>query len=377
MVAITSGKLLITGGSGYVGAWIVKSAVDRGYSVVAAPSEGSSSAYSVRTDAHGQFLVNRFPEYQGKVSYVLVPAIEKDGAYDEAVKDVDAIIPCCLSCGIQVGRPPRYRILTPPSTYGTSTRLVIKRLAFQIEVLRPAIRGALGILESAHKFGKNIKRIVLTSSIAAVGDAIERDGKRTVWNTPATTQFEALGKDTNPAMVYAASKTYAEQSSWAWIKEQKPSWDLVTILPPFIWGPYIHQPAKPHFGSSPGLLLDRIFTRPDTSGANYDDSCDVRDTANIHVLALENPDAGGERVLVSTDSFAWQDIYDIFHSAGFPNVNVPGKTTRGAGKQKTPSATSTAKGSQVVARLQVSHVRVVDQGSGRTVGEGWISHYRQ
>ncbi|KAF9517347.1 hypothetical protein BS47DRAFT_1339573 [Hydnum rufescens UP504] len=36
MVAITSGKLLITGGSGYIGAWIVKSAVDRGYSVVAA-----------------------------------------------------------------------------------------------------------------------------------------------------------------------------------------------------------------------------------------------------------------------------------------------------------------------------------------------------
>jgi nucleoside-diphosphate-sugar epimerase len=54
---------------------------------------------------------------------------------------------------------------------------VIKRLAFRIEVLRPAIRGALGILESAHKYGKNIKRIVLTSSIAAVGAAIERDGK--------------------------------------------------------------------------------------------------------------------------------------------------------------------------------------------------------
>jgi hypothetical protein len=36
MVAITSGKLLITGGSGYIGAWIVKRAVDRGYSVVAA-----------------------------------------------------------------------------------------------------------------------------------------------------------------------------------------------------------------------------------------------------------------------------------------------------------------------------------------------------
>jgi FlaA1/EpsC-like NDP-sugar epimerase len=36
MVAITSGKILVTGGTGYIGAWIVKRAVDRGYSVIAA-----------------------------------------------------------------------------------------------------------------------------------------------------------------------------------------------------------------------------------------------------------------------------------------------------------------------------------------------------
>jgi len=311
MVAITSGKLLITGGSGYIGAWIVKSAVDRGYSVVAA----------VRTDAQGQFLVNRFPEYHGKVSYVLIPVIEKDGAYDEAVKDVDGII--------HAASPVVFKWDDPE------------------EVLRPAIRGAVGILESAHKYGKNIKRIVLTSSSAAIGIPIERDGKvvrdETVWNTPDTAQFEALGKNASGLTVYSASKTYAEQSAWAWVKEHKPSWDFVTILPPFVWGPYIHQPGKPHFGSSPGLLLDNILGSPDTSGTHIGDCVDVRDTANFHVLALENPDAGGERVLIGPDYFAWQDIYDILHSAGFPKVDVPGKTTRGAGKLKAPTVTSTAK----------------------------------
>ncbi|KAF9517352.1 hypothetical protein BS47DRAFT_1339614 [Hydnum rufescens UP504] len=142
MVAITSGKLLITGGSGYLGAWIVKRAIDRGYSVVAA----------VRTDSQGQFLVNRFPEYHGKVSYVLIPVIEKDGAYDEAVKDVDGII-------------------------HAASPVIFKWDDPEAEVLRPAIRGALGILESAHKYGKNVKRIVLTSSSAAIGMPIERDGK--------------------------------------------------------------------------------------------------------------------------------------------------------------------------------------------------------
>ncbi|KAF9517354.1 hypothetical protein BS47DRAFT_1389885 [Hydnum rufescens UP504] len=263
MVAVTSGKLLITGGSGYIGAWIVKSAVDRGYSVVAA----------VRTDSQGQFLVNRFPEYHGKVSYVLIPVIEKDGAYDEAVKDVDGIIHAASPVILKWDNP-------------------------EAEVLRPAIRGALGILESARKYGKNVKRIVLTSSGAAIGMPIERDGKMTVWNTLDTAQFEALGKNSSPLTVYFASKTYAEQSSWAWVKEHKPSWDFVTILPPLIFGPYIHQPGKPHFGSSPGLLLEKALGVADTSGTYTNDCADVRDTADFHLLALENPDASGERVLI-------------------------------------------------------------------------------
>jgi len=313
MVAITSGKLLITGGSGYIGAWIVKSAVDRGYSVVAA----------VRTDAQGQFLVNRFPEYHGKVSYVLIPVIEKDGAYDEAVKDVDGII-------------------------HAASPVIFKWDDPEAEVLRPAIRGAVGILESAHKYGKNVKRIVLTSSTAAIGIPIERDGKmvrdETVWNTPDIAQFEALGKNASGLTVYSASKTYAEQSSWAWVKEHKPLWDFVTILPPIIWGPYIGEPGKPR--SSPGMLLS-LLGQADTSGTYTGDCADVRDTADFHVLALEHPDAGGERVLIGSDYFAWQDIYDIFHSAGFPKVDVPGKTTRGAGKLKAPTVTSTAKVSKM------------------------------
>ncbi|KAF9517339.1 hypothetical protein BS47DRAFT_1359633 [Hydnum rufescens UP504] len=129
-VAISSGTLLVTGGSSCIGAWVVKRAVDRGYSVVAAV------LFSVRIDTQEGFLFNRFPEYHGK-SYVLVPVIEKE------------------------------------------VSLVIESLPdfHPKAVLRPTIRGALGILESAHKYGKNLKRVVLTSCSTAIGDAIVRDGK--------------------------------------------------------------------------------------------------------------------------------------------------------------------------------------------------------
>ncbi|KAF9517336.1 hypothetical protein BS47DRAFT_1483305 [Hydnum rufescens UP504] len=337
MVAITSGTVLITGGSGFIGAWIVKSAVDRGYSVVAA----------VRTEAQGKFLVNRFPEYHGKVAYVIVPDIEKDGAYDDVVKNMDAIIHAA-SPVIFKGNDPEGK----ENPLNASARLVITSLPHfhPKAVLRPASRGALGILESAHKHGKNVKRVVLTSSGAAIGDAIVRDGKpvrdETVWNTRATAEVETRGKDAHPPLVYAASKTYAEQRSWAWVKEHKPSWDLVTILPPYVLGPYIHQPRKPAFGSTPGLLLDFVLKHPDTSGGQFGNFVEVRDTANIHILALEHPDVA-VFFLSNAGEFSWQDIYDIFNSAGFPNVNAPGKITRGGGRNKVPTITSNEKAAKL------------------------------
>ncbi|KAF9517337.1 hypothetical protein BS47DRAFT_1359632 [Hydnum rufescens UP504] len=287
-VAISSGTLLVTGGSSCIGAWVVKRAVDRGYSVVAAV------LFSVRIDTQEGFLFNRFPNTMEK-SYVLVPVIEKEGAYNEVVKHVDAII--------HAASPVIFRGMNPKIT------LVIESLPdfHPKAVLRPTIRGALGILESAHKYGKNLKRVVLTSCSTAIGDAIVRDGKpvrdETVWNPRATTEVEARGKGAGPVVVYAA--------------KHKPSWDLVTLLPPYIWGPYIHQPGKPFFGSSPGILLEYVLDRPDTSGACFGSSAEVRDTANIHILALEHPDVGGERALIDTDPFAGKDVYDIFNSAVF------------------------------------------------------------
>ena len=116
-------------------------------------------------------------------------------------------------------------------------------------------------------------------------------------------------------------------------------------------------------GSTPGTLLDRIHN-PDTSGSLAGDCADVRDTADIHILALEHPDIGGERVLVRSGevlvpipisffeshayhsrrpaTFAWQDLYDVLNGPEFPKTITPGKDTKGAGKNKSPAILSNA-----------------------------------
>jgi nucleoside-diphosphate-sugar epimerase len=40
---------------------------------------------------------------------------------------------------------------------------------------------------------------------------------------------------------YAASKTLAEKAFWKFIKDEKPNFDGVTINPPLVFGPIIHQ----------------------------------------------------------------------------------------------------------------------------------------
>lgn len=312
MPAVTSGKILVTGGSGYIGAWIVKLLVERNYSVVVAG----------RNQSQVDFITNRFPEYKGKVTSVVVPNIEAPGAYDEAVKDVDGIVHAAS---------PVIFSWDDPS-----------------QVIDPAVKGAIGILTSAHKYGKNVKRVVLTSSKVAIvmENELEEDtdGKvydETYWNTTSAKIVEKEGKNSSPSTVYAASKALAERAAWDFIEKEKPSFDLSVINPVYNFGPFIHEITKARgIGSSPGGFL-RTLPAGDTSGKHSGDWVDVRDSAIHHVLALSTPEAGGERISSVADTFAWQDLYDILNDAGFKNI--PGKETYGAGKNNNPPRQSNAK----------------------------------
>ncbi|KAI0062404.1 NAD(P)-binding protein [Artomyces pyxidatus] len=296
MPGVTSGTVLVTGGTGYVGAWIVKFLVAHGFHVLAA----------VRTEKQGEFLVNRFPEYEGKVAYTLVPDIQKDGAYDDAVKDVDAII--------HAASPVIFKWKDPN------------------EVIGPAVNGSTGILKSAHAYG-HVKRVLITSSVAAIhGFGLDRQYSEADWNTEA---LEAKhDSNSSPWLVYDTAKSKAEKAAWDFVKDNKVGFDLVTILPAFNWGPYIHQPVAKTFGSSPSAFLDTL-PDGDTSGTAIGDWVDVRDSALLHVLSLEKEEIGGERLINTNGTFAWQDLYDPLIEAGY---DVPGKSTKGAGANKSIQA---------------------------------------
>jgi nucleoside-diphosphate-sugar epimerase len=82
MVAISPpAKVLVTGANGYLATWVVKKYLEKGYSVRGA----------VRSLTKSAFLNENFAQYGDRFELVVVEDITKDGAFDEAVKGVDAI----------------------------------------------------------------------------------------------------------------------------------------------------------------------------------------------------------------------------------------------------------------------------------------------
>ena len=155
------------------------------------------------------------------------------------------------------------------------------------ELIIPAREGALRVLKAARDAG--VKRVVLTSSFAAIGYG--RDIKDHVF-----TEKDWTNTDVVPA-AYIKSKTLAEKAAWDFIENEGNGLELSVINPVGVFGPALGK----DYSTSIGLIksiLDGTMTEtlPFTFGA-----VDVRDVADIHLLAMTHPEAKGERFLATAD----------------------------------------------------------------------------
>ena len=153
------------------------------------------------------------------------------------------------------------------------------------ELIRPAREGALRALTAAHKAG--IKRVVLTSSIAATNY-----GKG---HAPFT-EADWTDPDGPLASPYYKSKTLAEKAAWAYAAETGLA--LSVVNPALVFGPILGRET----GTSVGLIRDMLSgslpALPDYGMAIVD----VRDVADLHLRAMTDPAAVGERFIAGADA---------------------------------------------------------------------------
>lgn len=113
---------------------------------------------------------------------------------------------------------------------------------------------------------------------------------------------------------YRGSKKFAELYAWDYIRDNKPHFDLVTILPPVVFGPVVHPVDK-----ISDLNASSLDTWAVASGQEYPLRgpawVDARDLAVAHVEALLRPEAGNRRFTVAAPEKFWhQKTVDIIRA---------------------------------------------------------------
>jgi NADPH-dependent methylglyoxal reductase len=280
-----SGTVLLTGASGFVGLHVLDTLLSEGYNVVAAV-RSSSREKDVRAVAKSH------PD--SKLSFVHVPDIAADGAYDQVFKSHKEIT----------------AVIHTASPVNFSAEDLIE------DVVNPAINGAINLLKAIKSYGPQVKRVVVTSSVAAVLDVENPPKNGTVVNESTWLDVTLEDAKKSQWVAYAASKVLAEKAVWKFVEEEAPQFDVVTVLPSFVFGPILGDIKSADALNESSSYLYKMLVG-DIPQAFTSDYVSARDTAKAHVLAIEKPHLAGKRLVISTGPFVAKDLVEISRKLGF------------------------------------------------------------
>lgn len=285
VVSDTSEVVFVTGATGFIGAHCVGLLLEQEYKVKA----------QSRTMEKYLKLENSVPADK---RHLIEPAVTSDITnYHEMV----ALMAGCT------------RVLHLASPFNFAVKDYLK------DLLMPALRGTEAVMQAAYA-NHTVKRLVLTSSFAAIYDAnlgLQPGAVITEDNYSPLTWEDGVKTD-NPAVAYRASKTIAEKAAWDFIEENSPHFGLCVLCPTMVFGPLystklISSLKELNFSNKiiSNLLFSAGSELPPTKNPVW---VDVRDVAKYHISALTRKEASNQRFLLSAGDYDNQEIADILHA---------------------------------------------------------------
>ncbi|ORY92562.1 NAD-P-binding protein [Leucosporidium creatinivorum] len=264
--------VLVTAISGYIGSATALAFLQAGHRVRG----------TVRSEAKAAAWKAAYPEWREQVEFVVVPDMSVQGSYDLACEGVEWIA--------HVASPFTFGELSLLFCYTDNER----------DMLQPAIRGTLEILEAAHKTS-SVSAIVITSSFAAVQDYTQglRPGYTYSEKDWCPLSYEEAMTSEDKALVYIASKKLAEEAAWRFMETEKPAFTLSTsILPALVLG-RAPQPLTSLNDLNTSASWIRAFIDAEAlPPAPIPAMVDIHDVALSHLRALERTSAtAGRRYL--------------------------------------------------------------------------------
>ena len=253
-----SNTILVTGGSGFIGSHCILQLLAAGHKV-------RTTVRSLKREGDVRAMLKEGGAAPGDRLSLLAADLENDAGWPEAVAGCEYVL--------HVASP------FPASVPKHEDELII-----------PAREGALRVLRASRDAG--VKRVVLTSSFAAIGYGQapqEKPFNETNWTDPNAADV----------LPYAKSKTLAERAAWDFIAKEGGNLELSVVNPVGVFGPVL----------GPDYSTSILFVQRMMDGAVpgcpqlYFGAVDVRDVADLHLRAMTGPAAKGERFLAVAGDF--------------------------------------------------------------------------
>jgi nucleoside-diphosphate-sugar epimerase len=250
--------VLVTGGSGFIGSHCILQLLAAGHTVRA-------TVRNLNREAEVRALLKQGGAEPGERLSFFAADLQHDAGWSEAVRGCDYVL----------------HVASPVPQYVPKN---------EDELIVPAREGTLRVLRASRDAG--VKRVVLTSSFAAIGYGQKPQQKpfdETNWTDPS-------GGNVQP---YAKSKTLAERAAWDFIAGEGRGLELSVVNPTMVFGPLL----GPDYSASI-LLVQRLMDGAVPGCPRlYFGIVDVRDVADLHIRAMTHPAAKGERFLAVAGDF--------------------------------------------------------------------------
>eukprot|EP00041_Stephanoeca_diplocostata_P023445 m.577126 g.577126 ORF g.577126 m.577126 type:complete len:351 (-) comp22292_c0_seq19:1440-2492(-) len=257
MSASGSGKTVaVTGASGFLGSYVTKSLLARGYTVRATVRDPTNAAKTEH--------LKKLADGASGTLELCKADLMTNGSFDSIFVGCDAVIHCAavVSNANQVKDPMK-------------------------DIVEVSTKGSANVISSIIK-AKTVKKVIHTSSVAAIqtydkpADYVFSEKDWNDWSSETNKDYYGIAKVEAEKIMKEASEAHG--------------FELVCINPGVVFGPCM---TKAHTKASPCFVRELIYGNP--LGDISFTFVDAREVGEAHVNALEKDGINGERFIITGD----------------------------------------------------------------------------